>query len=656
MKAGRYGSVGSKKNPSATAVSGDEIVGGEMRIREVNIRKNLLKDYGLPDIEMTRLERVVVVAGPNGIGKTRLLKAIRRCGELRNELADESFDELESEKKVLVGTLKSASISKLNQAERDALEDRIDKIRKKSEIISSLKVDASHELRLPIVEILPKKSDLATIGSQTLSQIRDRASRLRRGDIELDGLSDSAFSYIFSEQNSYFEATHPERGNYRGNANEIIARYKRLENSINDFLGAKLSRSAQGEPMLFGQTLDMHGLSAGQIVLLQIAIALHAREQDLRNSILFLDEPENHLHSAALIEVVDNLLSKIGSGQIWICTHSIPLIAHLASIDPFYIWYMNREGVERAGRKPETILQGLLGRKDARQNLFNFLKLPQELAAANYASQCLLPPQVIAASAKTDPQLSQIAKQLRERAELEMRAVKILDFGAGKGRLLSGLYENFADNEGSLSQYVDYYAFEPEHANRDLCQEVIDNVYGRGVDRYFWDLEQIKSKNLRFDVVCLCNVLHEIHPDEWWKLFREDMQSILDEGGSVLLVEDHHLPTGERAHEFGFIMLDTDELSTLFSVQPGEGGSLFRFADERGDGRLKAHAIHRTLLERLTEESQLGAFKALCGRALREIANLRKIEGPDYSTGQRLGLWTQLLANASLFLHARGNG
>ncbi|MGN6259120.1 MAG: AAA family ATPase [Ralstonia sp.] len=626
-----------------------------MRIREVNIKKNLLKMYGLPDIEMARLDRVVVVAGPNGIGKTRLLKAIRRCGELRNELRDESLEGLEYEKQVLLEVLKTAGIKKLNQTERNDIENKIDEMTRNKDLISSLRVDASHELKLPIVEILPKSSDLAKIGGQTLGQIRERASRVSRGDTALDDLSESVFSYIFAQQNAYFEATHPERGYRDGNTDDVITRYRRLENSINDFLDAKLARSAEGEPMLFGQTLDMHGLSDGQVVLLQIAIALHAREQSLRNSILFLDEPENHLHSAALLEVVDKLLSKIGSGQIWICTHSVPLIAHLASIDPFYIWYMNKEGIERAGKKPDTILKGLIGRKDARESLFNFLKLPQELALANYASQCLLPPQVVASSTNTDPQLSQIAKQLWERAEYEGRAVRLLDFGAGKGRLLSGLHERYADNEGSLSQHVDYYAFEPEDSNRELCHGVIKNVYGENVERYFNNLDLIKSKNIKFDVICLCNVLHEIHPDEWCKLFREDLPSIMNEDGSVLLVEDHHLPTGERAHEFGFLMLDTGELKALFGVQSSDGERLFRYADENGDGRLKAHVIHRQLVERFTEENQFDAFQSLRDRAIREIAKLRKTEVPDYSTGQRLGLWTQLLANASLFLHANEN-
>ncbi|KJJ96241.1 hypothetical protein UB44_17660 [Burkholderiaceae bacterium 26] len=493
------------------------------------------------------------------------------------------------------------------------------------------------------------------IGEQTLSTIRERARNVSLGKIELDKLSEAVFSYIYTEQKNYFEATHSGNPRRDGYAGEVIFRYKALENQINDFLDTKLTRSREGDPLLFGQPLDSQKLSDGQIILLHVAIALHAREKSLKDVIIFMDEPENHLHSAILIEVVDRLLSKVGNGQIFICTHSIPLVAHLASIDPFSIWYLGKDGVKRAGQEPESILKGLMGSEAAINGLFDFLKLPRELAAANYASQCLLPPQVVSSSAKTDPQLHQIATYLQEQAAKEGRPVRILDYGAGKGRILSGLHDRYSKTEGPMSKHVEYYAFEPMDDGSGSCQKVIDSVYDASEQRYFSDFEKIKAAGLKFDVVALTNVLHEIHPDQWGEIFsREGIPAILSDSGSLLLVEDHHLPVGERAHEFGFILLDTSELKLLFDVGLNdEENRLFRFADAKGDGRLKAHVIHRSLVEKFTTNTQFGAYESLRRRALVELTKLRKLELPNYSIGQRLGLWTQLFANTSLFFHSQ---
>ena len=48
-----------------------------MRITEVQIPKTFQSNTGLEDIRMKRLGEVVVLAGPNAAGKTRLLKRIK---------------------------------------------------------------------------------------------------------------------------------------------------------------------------------------------------------------------------------------------------------------------------------------------------------------------------------------------------------------------------------------------------------------------------------------------------------------------------------------------------------------------------------------------------------------------------------------------------
>jgi chemotaxis methyl-accepting protein methylase len=57
-----------------------------------------------------------------------------------------------------------------------------------------------------------------------------------------------------------------------------------------------------------------------------------------------------------------------------------------------------------------------------------------------------------------------------------------------------------------------------------------------------------------FDVIIMCNVLHEIDTKDWLKLFRKDglISSLLSKKGLLLLVEDQQIPTGEKAYQKGF--------------------------------------------------------------------------------------------------------
>ncbi|MBK7654622.1 MAG: hypothetical protein IPJ18_05300 [Betaproteobacteria bacterium] len=61
----------------------------------------------------------------------------------------------------------------------------------------------------------------------------------------------------------------------------------------------------------------------------------------------------------------------------------------------------------------------------------------------------------------------------------------------------------------------------------------------------------------------------------------------------------------KKAHEHGFIVLDTSHLRTLFGVKDLDVRSgNFLVDDGRNDGRLKAHLIAKPLLERMTSETR----------------------------------------------------
>jgi hypothetical protein len=159
--------------------------------------------------------------------------------------------------------------------------------------------------------------------------------------------------------------------------------------------------------------------------------------------------------------------------------------------------------------------------------------------------------------------------------------------------------------------------------------------------------------NASLDVVIMCNVLHEIPPNDWLSLFNNNLSVIgrgLKETGYLLIVEDQRIPIGEKAHKFGFLVLDTQHLRTLFAItETDSNNGLFQVLDARNDGRLKAHKISKQLLTRITSDTRKNAIVQLQTTAKTQIKQLRE-EEPNFQNGQLNGFWTQQFANASLWL------
>lgn len=155
-----------------------------------------------------------------------------------------------------------------------------------------------------------------------------------------------------------------------------------------------------------------------------------------------------------------------------------------------------------------------------------------------------------------------------------------------------------------------------------------------------------------FDVVLLCNVLHEIPVSEWLNLFAPEgaIFKLLKDDGFLLLVEDMNIPVGEKAHQRGFLVLDTAQLRTLFCVTDAD--SRFSY-DAKREGRLKAHLIPKECVARISAPSRKDAIKEIIYLAKQRILALREAES-DYPNGRLHGFWVQQLANAQLALDGMG--
>ena len=230
---------------------------------------------GLQTIEMRCLNRIVVLAGANGAGKTRLLNRIATTGL------------------------------------------KIDSRMKGMELDSPTQ-------NLNAVMFVSKNTELidpANLKIAELSSLAERAETLGANH-----LVQTTLPYIHRVQNQWREATHPH--NPSSELREAKERsYTELQILIKAALGVELSRDQNGNATLFGRPIAQCRLSDGQVALLQWCVALHAQGLSLTEQILLMDEPENHLHPEALIATIERIIAANSQGQIWIATHSVPLIA-----------------------------------------------------------------------------------------------------------------------------------------------------------------------------------------------------------------------------------------------------------------------------------------------------------------------------------------
>ena len=605
-----------------------------MKITSVNIPESF-GEKGLKEINMDRLGDTVILAGKNGSGKTRLLDIIFEAVHgriLSTEDYIEAHDTIKKYREILTRTKDEFQASKLlkviENKENNLLVD------------SYFKFD-SRKNSYNIVKFVPKYLELNPPINMTLEQ-KDRSHILTKNLHEIENINQHVLAYIQKECDNNFYATHqsyvddPESLGYRES-------FKKLNDLIDSFLGTQIGMK-ENRCTLFNRPLENAKLSEGQNVLLQLCVQVHAHSGTLDDLILILDEPEKHLHPAAQIEFIKKVKEILTNGQIWIATHSIHILSYLETSD---IWYMRNGGVKYAGRQPEKALKGLMGNEDQIERLQDFIGLPSVLAANQFAYECLHAPGVADASIN-DPQTNQISAILDE-IRKNNEKLSILDFGAGKGRLISAIWDNSCD-KSTVKDWLDYIAFDTYEADKTKCEQAIKRVYENSDNRYFNDIIKLQEyRDARsVNVVVMCNVLHEISPDDWVRTFDQNSPifKLLSDDGYMLIIEDTVIPKGERPNYNGFFILNRLELKTLFNISAAD--KKFVSQSYENKERLFAHLVPKAYLKNITADSKTKAIEELCDRCKKEINRIRT--KTDYRSGKLLGLWSQQLANAVVYL------
>jgi energy-coupling factor transporter ATP-binding protein EcfA2 len=613
-------------------------------VNSLFVPENEVASFGLKEIQMARLGRLVAFAGKNGAGKSRILNRVEDI--VQHRYANfETTAALEREVTLFEDMIKQ------NPGHEGTVDWRknLGELRQRLDLITN-RIFPGHTIKkFMAVRFVPKGLALQDPRQQLSQELIPRSSQAKSPG--LNGYEHTCLFHIQHLQTQWWNTSHQNSSARAEDKKHALEEYNGLLKIVQRLLNTSLDRNSDGEPTLFGKPIPDCGLSDGQKIVLQLCTALHAQRADLDNTVFILDEPENHLHPSAAIDLLESLYKATENSQIWIATHSIPLLAYVSSIDPMALWYMEDGAAYHAGRHPEKVLGSLLGTEERLGQLHAFTSLPAQLATLNYASESLLPPKVVEGGAN-DPQVTQVQKVVARLSKGE--PLSMLDFGAGKGRLLDGINANLAPREGTTVELPDYYAFDQFESDREACEAVIATHFAADTQRYFKTPEEFYTHkdDASISVVTMCNVFHEISPSDWLDLFSTQslISRALKADGYLLIVEDQRIPTGEHAHKYGFIVLDTPHLKTLFSITETDiENELFIIDDHRGDGRLKAHLIAKSLRARITAESRKKAISELQTTAKQRIKELRGREA-TYANGQLNGFWTQQFANTSLYL------
>ena len=625
-----------------------------MKIVSINIPKSVSIHKGLGDIKMDKIGDLVLLAGKNGAGKTRILQIIKEMisskpKEMELSMNSESINSIKNSISIFTVELENAKKTN-NQSSIDYFEEQIKEytyqIKKLMQSIDwKYIITDSIEEEYSFISFTPDKYELKDYLKLTSKQILEYG---KDSTYSMEDVSEKTLARIKYIQDRDFNSTHPSISLKFSDAEIESAKsnYLNLKNTIETFLDTELGRTIDGEITLFGFPAGNANLSKGQIALLQYCLKIYPKFSD-GSGIIYLDEPENYIHPKMLIEVIERLKQRFSKGQIWIATHSIPLLAHF---DPSNIWFVENGTVKYGGKTPEKILESLIGDENEVSKLQDFIGLPAQFAINRYAFESLFEPAIVFTES-SDPQSNQIYTEIKKLSS--QGNLKILDYGAGKGRLISNINDLDKDTQERLINRIDYVAFDKFPNEKEHCENILVKIYGTSSKRYYSDFPNLFSHHDKnsFDIVIMCNVLHEIDPKDWITLFRESgyITECLKEDGYLLLVEDTLIPVGEKAYQKGFLVLDTAELKDLFKITSANS---FYF-NEKLEGRLKAHLIPRKFLKNIDSNSREKAIKSISVKAKDKILDLRTKER-NYKNGRLHAFWTQQLANAELNLSELG--
>ena len=611
-------------------------------ITRIRFAKAELVRRGIKTPELYDLDQLVVLAGPNGGGKTRHLDLV--------QIAVNQYDQLRLWAK---RSPKDARDSVTPEDEEWFRENY-------HEIDSTM-----GDEQAPNVAYIRYEPQTTPANPDDISQ--------QIFDKNLAAISEGTYGAVAAGLHVYLEAA--ARALWNGTHSEIVsypnikAEYEAAYNFnllIDQLLGTTVEAEPIGNsrivPRLVGKRFQQGELSVGQRVLLCWAILLMGQSGHYKDKIVLLDEPEVYLHPDVCVRALDSLRAALGEhGQIWIATHSLPLIAWAwGQTDSLY--FVENGKADHAISKPSRVWKSLLGGEATRDALLSFLDGDAAAAATRFAADCLLPPGV-ASTRPNDPQPQQLVSVVANRLR-RGQAVRVLEVGAGSGRLVAEIVEMLRKDRGLRPEFLTYTAYEdkrflkPEH--QASCERHLATLRSLNAQAsYSNDLADVQAREAdHVDITVLANTLHEIPIESWFELF-EQIRNVSKPEATLLVIEDQEPRIGELPHPRGFLILEKNEWRALVNAEVEEQ------VYERDGRRLTAFQISVKSLgnaspDRLARALDLVAKRAikgiqmLRGQAIEESGTSRDQSKEAHKIGRRHAFFAMLHLNATLALDIYG--
>lgn len=651
-----------------------------MRIYKIHLEEKDTTPVGLKEFKSSKFNNTIAFVGKNGSGKTRFLKLIEN--RLKDidvfNLINDDFIKLPARlvakqntflihEKVLNAHKKYTSLTEQQKRNKNsvdakliatALEDyrnsnsrdpfnfnQLPQINQelKSEFEKYVKIIRSSDFRN-----LKGSFDSKMQSINTFQNIIDSIEKTVEVD-EISMISETALSYLKKLPHKLVADDINTRGDEKKFRNRVS--YKRfiiLKNIISNFLEKDLEWNhlesdvneqdeyveikATGFWTLNGREFNYNDFSEGEKVLFTYAMLLFLLSSNpnikFNESIIIIDEPELNLHPNAQIKFIKSLQELIkDEGQLIIATHSLSIISNLDYDSIFLV----RDGEIKtpASCIPYDSVDDLMGFNEHYHKMVEFLVSTPTWAMTNFMAQCFDNPDVYEVANPNDPQLD-----LFKRLIYEHDSLSILDFGAGKGRLLDKLKES-----ESIWKRINCYDC------YDIATEYNDLLKSKGASNVINNLSFLESG--RYDLVMVVNVLHEIPVQEWATILNK-LRMTLNENGIMAIIEDTKLPIGELPNENGFLILDKDE----FSILLGDKSTFITPREERYKNRIICCIIHKKHMNIIDDRTIISALEKLKINSLNSIKEYRKQNDNKVSLGRLFALKSNLYLNSDIAIES----